>query len=292
MDPSDQDFMSRDTINIGSDTRTPDHSSNEPTRELQDLDSKTVAPIPHPSSTLVECDEVAGEVPGRNPSQRVKSEPDNKMDGLHELPEKKVIPGENAPTRRLPKVSSLSSAMERMSIAGPLDERYWLGNGKKAADVRRTVPSSLFDRRDAYRPPGNDDGIECFVGDCGTKKSFLSVLLYATLCAQTTATLLISCRRHAETAHDFFYCNECCEGFSTQKAKRAYLPQCSNFCMSPSCVADDAAVSRTGNPQSQRHIRTQECPTVGRVEIEHKLEFWKYLYESVYPEGTEPATCQ
>jgi hypothetical protein len=99
-------------------------------------------------------------------------------------------------------------------------------------------------------------------------------------------------RRHAAQAHSFFYCNDCCNGFSTQEAKNAYLPQCRHFCMWPLCVPYSARVSLTGDPQSQRHLRTQYCPTLGRVEDKHKLEFLKCTYRAVYPEGTEPSTCQ
>jgi hypothetical protein len=63
--------------------------------------------------------------------------------------------------------------------------------------------------------------------------------------------------------------------------------------MSPSCVADDAKVSLTGDPpQSQRHIRTEECPTIRRVKDKDRLEFLRYVYKVVYPEGTEPVARQ
>jgi hypothetical protein len=48
----------------------------------------------------------------------------------------------------------------------------------------------------------------------------------------------------------------------------------------------------TGDPQSQRHIRTQDCPTIGRVNDEHKLQYLRCICRSVYPEGTESSTCQ
>lgn len=150
-----------------------------------------------------------------------------------------------------------------------------------------------FWARSQHGPTSGDCGrVECFVSGCGRTKSFISELLYATIWTQNGRVMLTVRRRYIQQAHSFFYCNEYCNGFKTWEAKMAYLPQCSNYCMSPSCVAVDAAVSCTRDPQTQRNVRTQECPTVGRVKDDHKLEFLKCVFRSLYPEGTEPVACQ
>lgn len=303
LDPSDQiqDTISHDTCKTTPDTRCQERESNKGAHELQKVAAWSAPESPkQPPTTQVERDQVAGVLSAPKHSQR--SEPEN-MDGPHAPAKNKVVLGEDGSTSDQSEISRLSQALEsRLTLSEQPSLHVRTTVGKTESEARRQSsnerrPFSSSRRRFSIYtqngPTCGDGGrVECFVSGCGTTKSFISELLYATLWTQNGRIMLTIRRRHGQQAHSFFYCNECCNGFKTWEAKMAYLPQCSNYCMSPTCVAVDAAVSCTGDPQTQRHVRTQECPTVGRVQDDHKLEFLKCVFRSLYPDGMEPVAGQ
>lgn len=104
--------------------------------------------------------------------------------------------------------------------------------------------------------------------------------------ANDTRILTLS-RRHAENQHSFFYCNVCCTGFKSSSDKDAYLPQCSQFCIAPHCMGDQEC-SKDNDLQVRKHRRAPSCPVTRKVEVNHRLEYFKHCYQSLFPCGSEP----
>jgi hypothetical protein len=89
--------------------------------------------------------------------------------------------------------------------------------------------------------------------------------------------------RHCESQHSFFYCKICCMGFKSKQDEGAHLQRCRSSCISPDCTFVKS-ISETDDPRKYRHEKTPECPnpTRGSVETQHRLDYLKHLFLSVF----------
>jgi hypothetical protein len=53
-------------------------------------------------------------------------------------------------------------------------------------------------------------------------------------------------------------------------------------------------ISETDNPRKYRHEKTPDCPTAtrGTVETQHRLDYLKNLFLSVFPGGSSHTSCE